>query len=500
MLLAVSFCKGNIVSSQTHPSQPENQRSDLTEDAKRLIELKEILLYREREKVQGLEAEIDKLLKEIDQLEADLAQARSEVIPNVTSNLSEITRDAVTEQQEEMALALFPVIGPAVLRAVEDALERLRENIDRQLRRNNPVNNAMNRLRGVDPARIALADAVPFQIKQLFLIQHDSGLVIKFINLDSEEFPDSDLVSGMLTAIRNFMRDSFDPEDESEEGLREVQYREDRIIVESGTEAYVAAVTNGPEPQSFSFYMRTLIAELHNRYHQDLELYAGDEEEISAEITPTLHTFIDSYASETPPALPYNELEQRARRMSSSRMVQLLGTLIGAFILISCCFYLWFTYTLFPAAWAATFGSETPTPALSPTATATAEPSVTPVIFPTQTETIAPTTTPSVTLTPVPPTPTATATETITPTPLPSDTPSPTETVAPTVSNQTLTSGNIWARTEPNFEIEPFYAIPRNSLVTILDNNGDWVKIGWRDNVRGDLEGWIPADWIRADQ
>ena len=488
------------MSSQTHPSQPENHRSDLTEDAKRLLELKEILLHREREKVKGLEEEIDNLLKEIDQLEKDLAQARAEVVPKVTSNLSEITRDAVAEQQEEMALALFPIIGPATLRAVEDALERLRENIDRQLRRNNPVNNVMNRLRGVDPAQIALADAVPFQIKQLFLIQHDSGLVIKFINLDSEEFPDSDLVSGMLTAIRNFMRDSFDPEDQSEEGLREVQYREDKIIVESGTEAYVAAVTNGHEPESFSYYMRTLIAELHNRHHRDLEYYAGDEEEISPEITPVLHTFIDSYASETPPALPYNELEQTARRMSSSRMVQILGSLLGAFVLISCCFYLWFTYTLFPAAWAATFGTDTPTPTLQPTATATPEPSVTPVIFPTNTETLVPTTTASATAIPPTATPTASATQTETPTPLPSATPQPTETETATVSNQTVTSGNIWARTEPNFNIEPFYAIPRNSLVTILDNNGDWVKIGWNDNVRGDLEGWVPADWIRTDQ
>ena len=48
-----------------------------------------------------------------------------------------------------------------------------------------------------------------YQVKQDFLIHRESGLVLQHVEDGSAETRDPDLVSGMLTAIRDFVQDYF---------------------------------------------------------------------------------------------------------------------------------------------------------------------------------------------------------------------------------------------------------------------------------------------------
>lgn len=473
----------------------------------RMDQLRDLLLDNERAKVESLKGEVGELEQEIAKLKDELAAARNEVIPMVTTNMGEITHEAVEDQRTEMAQALgpiigeatryqiknsrddmvealYPIVGDAVARAVGEALNDLRDRIDRQIRPNrvNVEQTIIDRMRGVDPAELAIRNALPFEINQIFLIQHDSGLVLEFINRDSDELTDSDLVSGMLTAIRSFVNDSFNAGEEPED-LSEIQYGDESIIIESGTVAYIAAVIQGIEPEGFRSLLRTLVNELHIQYRQELADYEGDKTTLPDLITP-INAFADNVTLGKTPDSP-----MKLSNDSASKNLKRFGILLAIFLLGFCLFYGWLTVRLLPYALAtsepktneivlvitATEETFIPTSIPSPTATSPPEPTNTAII-------IIVTATPEDTPTPLPPTTTPT--------------PSPTPTVTPEPNKELVISNPVWSRETPDSDAPQYIAIPENTVVNILKTEGEWYEITWTDSLQGDVIAWISTDWV----
>ncbi|MEM7800104.1 MAG: hypothetical protein AAF633_13005 [Chloroflexota bacterium] len=466
-----------------------------------------MLLKRERQKILELNSEIDQLQTEIVALESELEDARAAVVPTVTEEMSEITKTAVKTQKSGMANALFPIIGDAtrllikeskedmvealypiitdvVLAAVTEALKDLRRNIERRVRprRSNPALDLYNRLRGVDvdPTDLALLNAAPFEINHIFLIQRDSGLLLEFVNQEEDVFSDSDLISGMLTAIRGFVHDSFDPHDESDESLNEIQFGDDSIIIESGTSAYIAAVVTGIEPEGFRRVLRSLINDLHIQYRDDLRDFHGDPNALPDLRSPVLG-FLDIVNSDSDDVLVnVTGSEDRQAGTSLLRLLVILGGLVA---LTFCGFYIWFTYQLFPLV----FQQE-----VMPVSTATHTPT------PTSTSTPTPTSTATFT-----PSPTLLPTETMMPTPVPSVTPQVTETqilptAAPTSSTEFgwVAAVNVWSRLEPDFSDEEYIPIPERTEIEVLIVNGEWAEVRWVGEDGETYTGWIPGKWV----
>lgn len=70
----------------------------------------------------------------------------------------------------------------------------------------------------------------------MLLIQRDSGLLLAHQVAEGVNVQDGALVSGMLTAIGDFVRDSFDPA----AGLNAVNFGERVLVVEQSTQAVLA--------------------------------------------------------------------------------------------------------------------------------------------------------------------------------------------------------------------------------------------------------------------
>jgi hypothetical protein len=62
---------------------------------------------------------------------------------------------------------------------------------------------------GIPESTLLLRDALPFQVTEVFLVERQSGLLLQHLSHDPETAEDSDLVSGMLTAIHDFAQDTF---------------------------------------------------------------------------------------------------------------------------------------------------------------------------------------------------------------------------------------------------------------------------------------------------
>ena len=58
-------------------------------------------------------------------------------------------------------------------------------------------------------AEVILLHTLVYQVEQIFLIHKDTGLTLQHVVSKAELANDPDLVSGMLTAIKDFVQDSF---------------------------------------------------------------------------------------------------------------------------------------------------------------------------------------------------------------------------------------------------------------------------------------------------
>ncbi len=405
--------------------------------------------------------------------------------------MGDAIRVQIRDSREEMVEALTPVIGATVQRAVSGFFRELQRNVDARLRvtagANNLLRTLLARLRGVSPAELALRDSLSFALQEIFVIQHGSGLLLERWHSPGAETADSDLISGMLTAVRDFVRDSFDPTGDDTQELNEIQYGTLRIFVQSGTAAYVAVVMQGIEPSGFYAALVQLVADLHQADERALRSYAGDPTDLPA-MQPRLQQFVGGLVGETAVA---RELTP------AQRMFLLISALLGIIFLGAACFYLQFTIALYPLAFPADTPTATATVTNTPTHTATA------TAAPTQT----PTPTPTSTQTPIP-TQTATATPTQTPsfTPPPSQTPTPTAT--PTVTGTATatptppaaeTVGNVWVRDAPDVDGRLLAAIEFDTPLTLVSVSGPWAEIEWFSShpwLPGWQRGWVPLTWI----
>jgi len=325
---------------------------------------------------------------------------------------------------------------------------------------------------------------LPFRIRQIFVIQRDSGLLLAHNDPDSVEEGDLDLIGGMLTAIRDFVQDSFGQE--GEEGqLDQVQWGDQSIIIQDGPVAYVASVIEGVEPQGFHAKLQYFVSELHIRHAKTLRDYDGDESSLP-NLQPGLLEFMHQSTGIAPP--PQTVGPRTKVALGGMGIVGLL--FVGLF-----CFYIQFTYALFPIARSGIFPWSL-NPIASATATLTSTPTVTPsmtaTLTSTPTHTATPTQTPTATHTPKPThTPTATNTATITNTPIP-------PTATPTIPSKTFnafTRVNVWARVAPSADSARLLVLPPNTTLDVIRISGNWVEAEWLlDGVLG--RGWISIQWV----
>ena len=121
---------------------------------------------------------------------------------------------------------------------------------------------------------MAIRAALPLEVLEVFLIHRDSGLLIRHLSHSHDGGLDSDLISGMLTAIRDFVQDAFG---RGEEGyLDEIHYSDMRIFIEAGKYAYCAVVVRGFEPIGYRAELRDRVFRIEHEFYRVLRDYDGD--------------------------------------------------------------------------------------------------------------------------------------------------------------------------------------------------------------------------------
>lgn len=360
-----------------------SEAGDQAEQEPVLEELRHILAQPDRARADALAARVAELEQRTGDDEA--------LVAAITPVLGDVIRRKIQESRAEMIEVLYPIIAQLIGRAVTEAIRDLARGIDARMRASlslaDVVRRVRGRLTGISPAALALRDALPFQVTEVFLIHRESGLLLMRLAGDTLGGEDADLVSGMLTAIRDFVTDAFG-RGQAEGQLDEIQYGTQRILIETTRHATLAVVVDGIEPAGFRELMRARLIEIENAWSAQLADYNGDARQFAAVEPPLRELLTQTRAAAAPQA---GGLTRSQRNIVIAVAVALLLCLLA----ICGGSFWWLRAEL-----------NRPRPSYLVVVTATPEPTATPTVTPTPTPTPTgtplPTATPTATVTPMP--------------------------------------------------------------------------------------------------
>ncbi|MEL6139584.1 MAG: OmpA family protein [Cyanobacteria bacterium J06628_6] len=190
---------------------------------------------------------------------------------------------SVNQDVNVLSEALFPVIGPATRKSITAAIGNLVQSLNQTLEYSLSPQSFKWRLEarrtGKSFAEVVLLRTLVYQVEQVLLIHKDTGLVLQHVVKPDATVQDPDVVSAMLTALQDFVRDSFQVEGSG--GLDTLELSGLQILLEEGPQAVLACVIRGVAPQDLRQTLRDSLEKIHLLFGQQLQAFDGDPEPLA---------------------------------------------------------------------------------------------------------------------------------------------------------------------------------------------------------------------------
>src|SRR6516225_539822 len=169
---------------------------------------------------------------------------------DVDPRLDAVKSVLLRQEPDTLVNILYPVMGPAIRKAIAESMNDKLQGLNQALRYAFTLRGLRWRLEalrsGTTFGDVVLKHTLVFRVEHVFLIHRKSGLLLEHIAAEDATARDPHLVSGMLTAIQDFVRDSFDDPSAVEGGAIDSLRLGDLLLwCEAGPQAYLAAVIRG---------------------------------------------------------------------------------------------------------------------------------------------------------------------------------------------------------------------------------------------------------------
>ncbi len=173
---------------------------------------------------------------------------------------------------------LYPTIVPAIRKSIGETIDETFQRLNQTLKYSLTWRGLKWRWEawrtGSSFAEVVLKHTLVYQVEHVFLVHRHTGLLIAHVAAANAVSQDPQLVSSMLIAIQDFVRDSFTGAEH--QGLDSVRLGELRLWSEPGPFAALVAVIRGDPPEGLHDTMRDTLSRIHAERHHALESFDGD--------------------------------------------------------------------------------------------------------------------------------------------------------------------------------------------------------------------------------
>lgn len=240
---------------------------------------------------------VTEALNDRQQQDASVGHIISPIVEQTMQKSMQVYREQFTDY-------LYPLVGDLArkftVQILRDFVEKTNEVIENTISFKSFAWRFRAWRAGVSYPHYVASQTFVFQIKQILLIHKKTGLLLNSVSEDYKDEQNSDLVSAMLTAINDFVSDSFSSEKEQgEQQLDEIKTDEFTLYIRQGSQAVlVAAVTGSISPKA-KIKLQSTLEQIHNLYLPQLNTFNGDTKAF-ASCREYLHDCLLSEQKETP--------------------------------------------------------------------------------------------------------------------------------------------------------------------------------------------------------
>ncbi|MDJ1173385.1 OmpA family protein [Roseofilum capinflatum] len=196
-------------------------------------------------------------------------------------------KEQIECERDSMVDALYPVIGNTIAKYMNDVIQSINQKVESALTLKGVQRKIKAKVRGVSEAELIFQESMPFSVRAIFLIHKASGLVISEYQPSEVERLESDMLAGMLTAIRSFVNDCISSDQAASE-LNEIEYDDCKILLEVAGYSYMAVVVKGEPSKAFLQEIQTTYSFLLQKFGDSISEFDGDSDTVPEPIPDAL--------------------------------------------------------------------------------------------------------------------------------------------------------------------------------------------------------------------
>ncbi|NNG06151.1 MAG: OmpA family protein [Desulfobacteraceae bacterium] len=193
-------------------------------------------------------------------------------------SIEETLKASVGRNPKPLVEALFPVMGPAIGKAIFSAVRGMIQSVNQFFENNLSLQGVKWRLEAFRTKKpfpeIVSRHTLIYQVEHVFLIHRNTGSVLQHVVAKDVATQGPDQVSGMREAIQDFFQDASDVE--KDQDLESLRIGDRNLWVELGPHAILAAVIRENPPPDLEGVFRETIETIHLMKSEALESFDGD--------------------------------------------------------------------------------------------------------------------------------------------------------------------------------------------------------------------------------
>jgi outer membrane protein OmpA-like peptidoglycan-associated protein len=262
------------------------ERNGLLPNDLQLEQLRTLLVGREIETLSRLTGVVD----DPEHLAAVIGHILPTAIAQATSDermghvlapvMEKAAESSIRNDPATLVNILYPTIVPAIRKSIGETIDATFQRLNQTLKYSLTWRGLKWRWEawrtGRPFAEVVLKHTLVYQVEHVFLVHRHTGLLIAHVAADNAVSQDPQLVSSMLVAIQDFVRDSFSGAEH--QGVDSVRLGELRLWSEPGPFALLVAVIRGDPPEGLHDTLRNTLSRIHAERHHALENFNGDSE------------------------------------------------------------------------------------------------------------------------------------------------------------------------------------------------------------------------------
>jgi OOP family OmpA-OmpF porin len=269
-------------------------KPELAAELRELTQLRELLVGQEIEDLACVQERLANPAKRID----DVAQILPEAIKSAKTKslrdalepvIEKTFHSSVRKNPKELADAIYPIIGPAIRSSIGAAIRDFAETLNQIVEKSASLRSIKWRIEslitGKPFSEILLARSLLYSVEQVFLIHRENGILLQHAAAQAAILKDADMISGMLTAIQDFLSDSFS---QSGQDLETVDAGRFRLWLTYGTKVMLVAAVSGAAPVELKQAFRKALDQIEETLQPQIAAFRQDDLSVFEPAQPIL--------------------------------------------------------------------------------------------------------------------------------------------------------------------------------------------------------------------